>query len=145
MKTVKKLPKQAVHIVEKEWLNPYNPIVVNLNGAGGTGSQVLTALARMNHALIELRHPGIFVRLFDDDRVERANLGRQLFASAELKQYKAVALINRVKLFFGTNWKAVTERFDKGLLHEDTGLACAGLTISCVDSVESRLDIAEIL
>jgi hypothetical protein len=28
---------QAVHIVEKEWLNPYNPIVVNLIGAGGTG------------------------------------------------------------------------------------------------------------
>ena len=29
----------AVHVVEKEWLNPYNPIVVNLIGAGGTGSR----------------------------------------------------------------------------------------------------------
>ncbi|MDB5143427.1 MAG: system ThiF family protein [Mucilaginibacter sp.] len=140
-----KQPKQAVHIVEKEWLNPYNPIVVNLIGAGGTGSQVLTTLARMNYALIELRHPGIIVRLFDDDKVDHANLGRQLFASAELKQFKAVALINRVNLFFGTNWKAVTERYDKALLHENADLVRTGLTISCVDTVSARMEIADVL
>jgi PRTRC genetic system ThiF family protein len=144
-KSFAKHPKQAVHIVEKEWLNPYNPIIVNLIGAGGTGSQVLTALARMNHALIELRHPGIIVRLFDDDKVDHANLGRQLFATAELKQYKAVALINRVNLFFGTNWKAVTERYDKTLLHENADLVRAGLTISCVDTVTARMETAEVL
>jgi PRTRC genetic system ThiF family protein len=144
-KSVAKQVKQAVHIVEKEWLNPYNPIIVNLIGAGGTGSQVLTALARMNHALIELRHPGIIVRLFDDDKVDHANLGRQLFATAELKQYKAVALINRVNLFFGTNWKAVTERYNKALLHENADLVRAGLTISCVDTVPARMEIAEVL
>lgn len=144
-KLIAKHPKQAVHIVEKEWLNPYNPIIVNLIGAGGTGSQVLTALARMNHALIELRHPGIVVRLFDNDKVDHANLGRQLFATAELKQFKAVALINRVNLFFGTNWKAVTERFDKALLHENADMARAGLTISCVDTVIARMEIAEVL
>ncbi|GAA3989777.1 PRTRC system ThiF family protein [Mucilaginibacter dorajii] len=146
MKKLKiKQPLTAVHIVEKEWLNPYNPIVVNLIGAGGTGSQVLTALARMNHALIELNHPGLFVRLFDDDKVERANLGRQLFATAELKQYKAVALINRVNLFFGTNWKALTTRYDKAGLKAQNELAQAGLTISCVDTVQARLEIADIL
>lgn len=137
--------KTAVHVVEKEWLNPYNPIVVNLIGAGGTGSQVLTALGRMNHALIELNHPGLFVRLFDDDKVERANLGRQLFATAELKQYKAVALINRVNLFFGTNWKAITQRYDKATFKQQPELSKAGLTISCVDTVQARLEIADIL
>jgi PRTRC genetic system ThiF family protein len=146
MKKIKiRQPLTAVHVVEKEWLNPYNPIVVNLIGAGGTGSQVLTALGRMNHALIELNHPGLFVRLFDDDKVERANLGRQLFATAELKQYKAVTLINRVNLFFGTNWKAVTHRYDKAGLKAEPGLAQAGLTISCVDTVQARMEIAEIL
>ena len=146
MKTIKpKQPLAAVHIVDKEWLNPYNPIVVNLIGAGGTGSQVLTALARMNHALIELNHPGLFVRLFDDDKVERANLGRQLFATAELKQYKAVALINRVNLFFGTNWKAITARYSKATFKQQGELSQAGLTISCVDTVQARLEIAEIL
>jgi PRTRC genetic system ThiF family protein len=83
--------------------------------------------------------------LKDDDKVERANLSRQLFATAELKQYKAVALINRVNLFFGTNWKAVTARYDKARLKEQPELAHAGLTISCVDTVQARMEIADIL
>ena len=110
---------QAVHIVEKQWLNPYNPIVVNLIGAGGTGGQVLTALARMNHALIALNHPGLMVRIFDDDKVDHANLGRQLFTTGELGQFKAVALIDRINRFFGTNWKAIIERYGKLLLNEN--------------------------
>lgn len=138
-------PKPAVHIVEQEWLNPYNPIVVNLIGAGGTGSQMLTALARMNHALIALNHPGLFVRLFDNDKVEKANLGRQLFATAELKKHKAVALIDRVNLFFGTNWKAIPTLYNKAAFTQDVSLAQAGLTISCVDTVKSRLEIADIV
>jgi PRTRC genetic system ThiF family protein len=136
---------QAVHIVEKEWLNPYNPIVVNLIGAGGTGGQVLTALARMNYALIALNHPGLFVRVFDDDKVEQANLGRQLFTTTELGEYKAVALVNRINRFFGTNWKAVAEKYDKDHTKNNIDECCAGLTISCVDTVEARFEISAIL
>src|ERR1700748_3754425 len=98
--------KPAVHFVPNELLQPYNPVTINLIGAGGTGSQLLTALARMNHALTALGHAGIFVRVFDNDLVDTANLGRQLFTTAELGLYKSVALINRINRFFGTNWKA---------------------------------------
>ncbi len=66
----------------------------------------------MNHALIELGHVGFVVRLWDDDKVSEANLGRQLFAECELGMYKSVALINRVNRFFGTNWKAATMKFE---------------------------------
>lgn len=146
MKTPKlKAVKTAAHIVEKTLLNPYNPIVVNLIGAGGTGSQFLTALARMNHALIALNHPGFAVRVFDDDKVEEANLGRQLFSSAELGLHKAVALVNRVNLFFGTNWKAIPEKYNLKTLQEEPDLAMAELTISCVDTVKARFEIADLL
>jgi PRTRC genetic system ThiF family protein len=134
----------AVHIVEKELLQPYNPVTVNLIGAGGTGSQVLTALARMNLALIGLGQPGLMVRCFDDDKVERANLGRQLFTTAELGLHKSVALINRINRFFGTNWKAETEKFDKYFV-EGGGDNCATITISCVDTVKARFEIGDIL
>jgi molybdopterin/thiamine biosynthesis adenylyltransferase len=67
----------------------------------------------MNQALIALNHPGLMVSVFDDDTVTRANLGRQLFTTAELGLHKSVALINRINRFFGTNWKAVTEKYDK--------------------------------
>jgi PRTRC genetic system ThiF family protein len=137
--------KPSVHIVEKTLLNPFNPILINLIGAGGTGSQFLTALGRMNHALIELNHPGLMVRVFDDDKVEPANLGRQLFTTAELGLYKAVALVNRINLFFGTNWKAITERYNRDTLLEDPDLGMAEFTISCVDTVSARFEIAELL
>lgn len=139
-----KVKKPAVHIVQKELLQPYNPVTINLIGAGGTGGQLLTALARMNHALTALGHAGLFVRVFDNDIVDAANLGRQLFTTAELGQYKAVALINRINRFFGTNWKAIIVRYDKASL-KDKDLASATITISCVDTVAARYEIAEIL
>lgn len=135
----------SVHIVEKVLLNPYNPITVNLIGAGGTGSQFLTALGRINHALFELGHPGLMVRVFDDDKVEPANLGRQLFPTADLGMYKAVALVNRINLFFGTNWKAITERYNRETIQADPDLRMAEFTVSCVDTVSARFEIAGLL
>ena len=100
--------KPKVHFTDNYLLNPTNPILVNLIGAGGTGSKVLTALMEMNHSLIELGHSGLQIRLWDDDIVTNANLGRQRFAESETGLYKSVALINRANRFSGTNWKAET-------------------------------------
>lgn len=137
--------KSKVHFTDNALINPTNPVTVNLIGAGGTGSQVLTALARMNHALTELNHAGLFVRLWDDDVITEANLGRQLFAESELELYKSIALINRLNRFFGTNWKAETQKFEKDDLGELKSNMKSEIYISCVDSVKSRFDIAEIL
>ncbi len=143
MKTVSE--KQTVHIIARELLQPYNPVRVNLIGAGGTGSQVLTALARINHALIELHHPGLSVHVFDDDTIEPPNLGRQLFTTDEIGLHKSVALVNRINRFFGTNWKAITERYDKQTIRDNPGIERSPLTLSCVDTVQARFDIAAVL
>ncbi len=136
---------QKIHFTENFLLNPTNPITVNLIGAGGTGSQMLTTLARMSHALTELNHAGFSVRLWDDDEITRANLGRQLFAESELGLKKSIALINRTNRFFGTNWKAETVKFERNHLNNLPENASANIFISCVDSVKSRFEIAEIL
>ncbi|RZM28063.1 MAG: PRTRC system ThiF family protein [Pedobacter sp.] len=139
-----KAQKKRVHLVHPYLLNPTNPIKVSLIGAGGTGSSMLTNLARINHSLIALGHCGLQVTVFDPDNVEVPNLGRQLFTQGELGLNKAVALIGRINRFFGTDWKAVSERFevkgDKGI-----GQRQANVTISCVDSVGARIAIADIL
>lgn len=135
--------KQRVHIVPMYLLNPTNPISINLIGAGGTGSTFLTALARINYALREMNHCGLQVTLFDHDVVEPSNLGRQLFSENELGLNKAVALINRTNRFFGTNWKAVPERFEQACSSSDSVLA--NITISCVDTVSARMSISELL
>jgi len=135
----------AIHITDSYLLNPANPVTVNLIGAGGTGSQMLTALARMNHALVALGHPGLHLTLYDGDTVTEANLGRQLFADAELGLYKSVALINKVNRFFGTNWKAETRKFGYGNIQRIPGHGKANLYVSCVDTVAARFGIAKAL
>ncbi len=86
-----KTDKIKVHFTDNDLIAPTNPIEVNLIGAGGTGSKVLTALVEMNYSLNELGHAGIAVRLWDDDIVTDANLGRQRFAECEVGLYKSVA------------------------------------------------------
>ena len=140
-----KTEKIKVHFTDSNLINPTNPILVNLIGAGGTGSKVLTALMEMNHSLIELGHAGLQIRLWDDDVITQANLGRQRFAECEIGLYKSVALINRANRFSGTNWKAEIVKFEKDCLDKLPENAGASIYISCVDSVKARFGIAEIL
>lgn len=99
------------HFTHEYILNPSHRVTVNLVGAGGTGSQVLSALARMDYALYKLGHPGLYVRVYDDDVVTDANIGRQLFRGADIGQNKANVLVTRINTFFGVDWEAVQERY----------------------------------
>ena len=62
---------RKIHYTDKYLLNPYHPVTVSVIGAGGTGSQVVTGLARMSVALQALGHPGLHVTVFDPDTVTR--------------------------------------------------------------------------
>jgi len=131
--------KVKAHFIAPELLNPANPIEVCLIGAGGTGSQVLTALARMSHSLIALGHAGFQVTVYDDDVITAANMGRQLFAPSEVGLYKSAALVLRCNRFFGSGWKAVPKQFGEGNSRR------AAIYISCTDSAVSRFFIADAL
>lgn len=130
--------KETVHFVSSDLLMATNPVTVNLIGVGGTGSSMLTALVRLNISLIALGHPGIHVTAYDSDIVEEPNLGRQLFNTAELGLNKAVALINKANRGFGLDWKAIAQDFKDGS-------GPSTITISCVDSVASRLELGKYL
>jgi PRTRC genetic system ThiF family protein len=137
--------KPKVHFTDTSLINATNTISLNLIGAGGTGSKALTALMEMNHSLIALGHAGLSVRLWDDDVITEANLGRQHFAASEMGLYKSVALVNRANRWSGTNWKAETRKFKKDRLARLPEHASANLYITCVDNVQARFEIAEIL
>jgi len=133
----------AVHYTANYILNPQHPITINLVGCGGTGSQVLTGLARLNAALKALEHPGIHVTAWDPDIVTEANIGRQAFAPADLHANKAATLITRVNRFYGFDWKARSEFYapvnmGKSLL--DDG---CNILITCVDSAAARVAISK--
>jgi PRTRC genetic system ThiF family protein len=126
---VHKLPGHMV-------LRPWRVIVV---GAGGTGSAVLPALARLHHAMIELGHPGgIECTVYDDDVVSQTNVGRQGFYPNDVGSFKASLIVNRLNMLMGTNWRANTQR-----LNGRTALCNVDLVIGCVDTRVARKAIVD--
>ena len=118
-------------------------MTVHVIGAGGTGSQVATNLARMDTALQASGHPGLHVTLFDPDTVTQANIGRQLFSETELGMNKAIAAVTRINRFFGTAWMAESRRYPPAgtSKNRDAKPELANIIITCTDNVRSRLDL----
>jgi PRTRC genetic system ThiF family protein len=122
------------HNISKHLMS--RPVTVALVGAGGTGSQVVTALAQMHYALVKLGHLGGFdVTVIDDDRVSESNIGRQWFFPTDLGQYKADVLVNRVNMTMGTHWKSCAAKVTASSV-----LNC-DLVIGAVDTRSSRFAI----
>lgn len=135
---------KRVHYIDNYLINPQHPVTVNLIGAGGTGSQVLTCLARLDTALRGLGHPGLFITVYDSDIVTEANIGRQLFSPSDIGLNKAQCLVTRINNFFGNDWKAVPDIYPAALkdARRDN---LANITITCTDNIKSRLDLWNIL
>ena len=133
---------KKLHYTANYIINPYHRVSVYLIGCGGNGSQVLTSLARINIALQELGHPGLYVVAFDSDIVTEANLGRQLFSVNDLGLNKANVLVTRINRFFGTDWDAVADEYPNSPTPDGY---TANITITCVDSVKARVEIGEFL
>lgn len=129
-----------VHYTHAYLLAPMHKVTVDLVGVGGTGSQVLTNLARMNEALMSLNHPGLHVRAWDADIVSPANMGRQLYSPADLNQNKAIVLVTRVNRFFGYEWEAKTELYGKNSSLDNQ----SNILITCVDTAAMRIKISQL-
>jgi len=123
----------TVHHTHPYLISPVHKITIELVGLGGTGSIVLTNLARMNEALTGLGHPGLHVRAWDPDEVTLANAGRQMFSPADIGQNKAMVLITRINRFFGYSWQAEPLKYN----YKQSG----NILITCVDTAKARIDI----
>ena len=133
---------KRIHFTDRYLLNPRHPVTVFVIGAGGTGSQVITNLARVSMALQALGHPGLHVTVFDPDMVSQANIGRQLFSETELGLNKAVSLVTRINRFFGYAWTAEPQCFPIRNFSENS---TANIIITCTDNIRSRLELWKFL
>lgn len=128
--------KERLHFVAEYIQSPVHPVTVTLIGAGGNGSQMMSALARINAALVAMNHPGLHVTVWDEDRVEEPNIARQLFSWDNIGLNKAVCLTSRFNRFYGTGWDAQPKRFTE---ESPTG----NIIISCVDNIDTRLKLGK--
>lgn len=135
---------KRVHYIDNYLLNPQHPVTINLIGVGGTGSQVLTNLARLDVTLRALNHPGLFVKVYDPDVVTESNIGRQLFSFSDLGLNKAQCLVTRLNHFFGNDWQAMPNIYPSNV-HAAKDEDIANITITCTDNIKSRLDMWKIL
>lgn len=123
------------HLLPAELLQ--RQITVHLVGCGGTGSQMLSNLARLHLALVALGHPaGLHVSVFDPDRVAPSNVGRQLFSRADIGFFKSDILVNRINAYFGLTWRSDAVRYEVA--------GCApgcDIVITCVDTAHARRQI----
>lgn len=131
--------KPKIHIADPYIMNPSHPITINVIGCGGTGSQVLTCLARIHSSLIALGHPGLYVIAYDHDIVSQSNIGRQLFSPADLGLNKANVLVSRINSFMGTSWESIPHKFSKKTVES------CNITLTCVDTISARLEVDKIL
>ncbi|MDL2230396.1 PRTRC system ThiF family protein [Alistipes sp. OttesenSCG-928-L06] len=132
------------HYTHKYMSNPQHPLTVNVIGAGGTGSQVVTCLGRLDATLAALGHPGLYVRVYDPDDVDTPNIGRQKFGDADLGRNKAECLVTRINAFFGTGWEAVPAKYPttmKDMKKDDL----ANIYITCTDNITSRYELSTLL
>lgn len=109
---------------------------ITLVGCGGTGAQWARSIARI---VYDMRRRGKHIpqiKFIDPDRVEAKNVGRQLFTSADIGQYKAEVLARRFSLALGLDitWEATL--FAGG--EHTPGLLCGA-----VDSHQGRAAMAE--
>ena len=119
-----------------DWvINPPHRLEFSVVGCGGTGSQVLQGLARMNYALESLGHPGIHVIAYDFDKVEESNIGRQLFSYTDLGKNKAACLIEKVNRFYGTSWEYKPRKFNPA------NIKPYSFILTCVDVIKPRHEI----
>jgi len=118
------------HYLEKYLMAPTHPITISVIGCGGTGSYVVTQLAKLAVALYETRKIDLSVTVYDNDVVEAHNVGRQLFSPSDIGRNKAEVIIERVNRFYGFNWESKNEKISESPKNN--------IVITCVDNVKTR-------
>ncbi|MDP3561739.1 MAG: PRTRC system ThiF family protein [Legionellaceae bacterium] len=136
-----------VHFPPSYFTNPPHPISVHLIGCGGTGSQVLNGLARINHTMKALDHPGLHITAFDPDTVSETNIGRQLFSPIDINQNKATVLVTRVNNFYGTGWISRPQTYTEYIKQQGKSAPydLANIIITCVDTIAARRELDGVL
>ena len=134
---------------DQRWLN--DRIDVVLIGAGGTGSDMLVRLAKLDHQLVALGGSGIHVTVYDGDTVSPTNIGRQHFSPSAVGLNKAIVLVQSINLAYGLDWEAVPRQFDPKVLNDDAKVGTVhrgrnplyntSLLITCVDKAIFRAEL----
>jgi PRTRC genetic system ThiF family protein len=124
-------------------MNVFDPHIhirtVTIVGVGGTGAQVARIAGRILYDMRRSRLHTPQLVLIDPDRVEEQNVGRQaFFAPADIGQYKAAVVSQRLNLALGLDSAWIAEPVDAQKHFDQHGT----VVISCVDNHLARRELS---
>lgn len=116
-------------------------------GAGGTGSFVVPAIARLVYELKQQQNKFAEMLIVDPDVVENGNIPRSNFCFAEVGRYKAQTLAERVSTAWGIETSFSCERFDaeKHLKSSTSDYRSLTIIVGCVDNYLARREMHRVL
>ena len=106
-------------------------------GLGGTGAQVARIVGRIAYDMARRRQHAPDIVLIDPDKVEEANVGRQLFAPGDIGQYKVEVVGRRLNLALGLAVRWLPEQVDAQRHFEGQH----NVVIGCVDNHVGRREL----
>lgn len=121
----------------------YNTLRFIVVGAGGTGSFVVPAIARLIYELKQQQNKSAEMLIVDPDLVENGNIPRSNFCFAEIGRYKAQTLAERVSTAWGIETSFSCERFDpeKHLKSSTSDYRNLTIIVGCVDNHLARREM----
>ncbi|MDN3384469.1 PRTRC system ThiF family protein [Pseudoalteromonas sp. APC 3358] len=131
--------KSPQWLTDNEFQNKKTKVVII--GAGGTGSELISQIFKINYTLMELGSAGLDVTLIDDDVVSASNIGRQSFYNFDIAQPKAKTLVDRFNTFGNLTWKYVVKRITPENIAKYIPNNCVVFT--CVDNPIARVTVGE--
>lgn len=120
----------------KDWL--CRKLRIALIGCGGTGSEMMARLYKMNFLLQQLGNEGFRVDAYDPKCVSEFNVGRQNFWVHDIGLPKAEVLVSRYNHFGGCEWCFVNSVFKVNYATR------YDIIISCVDSATFRAKLGKV-
>ena len=121
----------------------YNTLRFIVVGAGGTGSFVVPAIARLIYELEQQQNKSAEMLIVDPDAVEKGNIPRSNFCFAEIGRYKAQTLAERVSMAWGIETSFSCEWFDaeKHLKSSTSDYRSLTIIVGCVDNNLARREM----
>lgn len=112
-------------------------------GAGGTGSYVIPAIARLMFELKQSQSKPVEMLIVDPDVVKSGNIPRSNFCSAEIGSFKAQSLAKRIALAWGLECHYANELFDgeKHLKASSSDYRSLKVIVGSVDNHLARRDM----
>ncbi len=121
----------------------YNTLRFIVVGAGGTGSFVVPAIARLIYELKQQQNKSAEMLIVDPDVVENGNIPRSNFCFAEVRRFKAQTLAERVATAWGIETNFSCEKFDaeKHLKSSNSDYRTLTIIVGCVDNYLARREM----